>query len=106
MAETAFEIPLISSPQTMSVQLSGTTYNLEIRWNQISQYWVLDIYDQNDNLIVGGLSLVTGGDLLASYRYLGFVGSLMVQTDTDTLAAPTFTNLGSTSHLYYLPDAA
>lgn len=101
---SVFEIPLIVSPQTLTVSLSGTIYNLTVRWSEIDQVWLLDIADQNDNVIVGGINLVTGGDLLAPYRYLGFVGSLIVQTDTDTLVPPTFNNLGATSHLYYLPD--
>jgi hypothetical protein len=104
MSSTAFEIPLSATPQTLTVSLSATIYNLAVRWSDIDQVWLLDIYDQNDVLIVGGINLVTGEDLLAPYRYLGFVGSLIVQTDTDTLATPTFANLGTLSHLYYLPD--
>lgn len=103
---SVFEIPLSATPQTLTIPMSGTIYNLYVHWSVIDQIWIIDISDQNNNLIVGGINLVTGVDLLTAYRYLGFKGSLIVQTDTDTLAIPTFENLGSTSHLYYLPDAA
>jgi hypothetical protein len=100
----AFEVPLAATPQTLTISLSGTVYNLLVRWSQIDQIWLLDINDQGNNPVVTGINMTTGGDLLKPYRYLGFVGSLYVQTDTDTLALPSFTNLGSTSHLYYVPD--
>jgi hypothetical protein len=41
-----------------------------------------------------GVPLVTGVDLLAQYAYLGFIGSLVVQTDHDPDATPTYENLG------------
>jgi hypothetical protein len=104
MAVTAFEIPLSATPQTLSVSLVGVTYNLTVKWNDISRAWVIDLYDQNDNLIVGGIPMVTGEDLLEPYGYLKIGGQLIVQTDTDTLAVPTFDNLGATSHLYFIPD--
>lgn len=99
---SVFEIPLQATPQTLSVSLVGVTYNLTVRWNQISLAWVLDIYDQNNNLLVGGIPLVTGRNLLEPYGYLNIGGQLQVQTDTDTLAQPTFANLGSTAHLYFV----
>ena len=46
--------------------------------------------------------LVPGVDLLAQYRYLGFTGSLVVQTDNDPNADPTYDSLGQTSQLYFV----
>jgi hypothetical protein len=100
----AFEIPLSATPQTLSVSLVGVTYNLTVRWNDISRAWVIDLYDQNNSLLIGSIPMVTGEDLLAPYGYLNIGGQLIVQTDTDTLAVPTFENLGATSHLYFIPN--
>lgn len=99
---TAYEIPLTSQNQSFSISLAGVTYNLTVTWNNISQTWVLDIADENDNDILTGIQMTTGEDLLSPYAYLQFGGQLYVQTDNNTLMAPTFTNLGSTSHLYFI----
>jgi uncharacterized protein DUF6983 len=95
-------VPLIAAPQKLSVSLNGNTYNLTCKWNQIAQLWVLDIADGTDTVIVGGIPLVTGTDLLSQYESLGIGGSLIVQTTNDPDVPPTFTNLGTQSFLYYI----
>lgn len=99
---TANEIPLLPTPQTLSITLGGTSYNLLFYWCQPSQCWVMDIFDVGGNAILCGSPLITGADLLAQFAYLMFGGELIVQTDHDTDAVPTFTNLGSTGHLYFV----
>jgi len=101
---SVFEIPLSPNQQKFFITLSGITYQLVFKWNNdpYSGGWVLDIYDVNQNLILGGEPLVTGCDLLAQYAYLGIVGQLIVETDHDVDAVPTFDNLGVNSHLFYL----
>ena len=104
-SNTVYLIPTIPSPQTLSIALSNVTYNLRFTYqNAGGSGWMLDISDAINNLIVGGIPLVTGADLLAQYRYLGFVGGLYVTTAGDPLAVPTFTNLGSDANIYYIPD--
>lgn len=99
---TAYEIPLSPKPQTFSIGLSGVTYKMTLRWNEFAPAWMLDIADASGNLLVGSVPLVTGADLLEQYAYLGFSGKLIVQTDHDPSAVPTFSNLGTTGHLYFL----
>lgn len=99
---TAVEIPLLATPQTFAIALGGVTYQLTVRWNDIAGYWVLDIADSLGNRVLSGVPLVTGADLLAQYDYLNFPGQLIVQTDNDTDALPTFTDLGTTAHLYFV----
>jgi len=66
------------------------------------QAWVLDIADVSSDPIVQGIPLVTGCDLLAQYAYLGIPGQLVVQTDGSPDTMPTYANLGTNSHLYYV----
>lgn len=99
---TISEIPLIPAPQILRISLSGVTYVLSLKWFAVAGVWLLDISDVNGNSLVAGAPLVTGTDLLLQYRHLGFVGGLWCATDGDPDAAPTFTNLGDTSHLYYV----
>jgi hypothetical protein len=101
-AYTAYEIPLTTSPQSLSVSLGGTLYQLVVKWNSISSNWNLDLSDNNGNLILGGIPLVCGLDLLQQFAYLDLGGSLYAQTDHSPNSPPTFTNLGVTGHLYFV----
>lgn len=64
--------------------------------------WVLQIADQSGNVLVSGIPLVTGANLLAQYAHLGFSGGLYVQTTNNPDAVPTFSNLGSDALLYWV----
>lgn len=98
-----FEIPLSPQPQRFSITLAQISYRMTVRWIDTDDGgWVLDIADSNSVPIVSGIPLVTGADLLEQYGYLNFGGELIVQTDTDLNAVPTYSNLGVTSHLYFV----
>jgi len=99
---TAFEIPLVPQPQMFEIVLAGVQYQLLVWWNNVNQSWMIDISDSSGNPIVTGIPLVTGQDLLAPYGYLNFGGQLIAQTDFKPGAVPTFKNLGTTGHLYWI----
>lgn len=98
-----YEIPLSSKPETFQIKLAGNTYKLNVAWRAAPQGgWFLDISDASETLVIGGIPLVTGVDLLSQYAHLGIGGELWVQTDGDPAAGPKFDNLGSESHLYFV----
>jgi hypothetical protein len=100
---TTYEIPLSADPQKLAVTLGTTEYHLRVYWCDAGQQsWLLDISDSSDNPLACGLPLVTGADILGQFKYLGIPGSLAVATDGDPDAIPTFSNLGTTSHLYFI----
>lgn len=99
---TPYEIPLSATPQQFNITLGDTNYQLRVHWCAPAQIWVLDIASNAGILLVGGIPLVTGADLLAQYRYLGIDGQLVAQTDFDLTAPPDFTNLGTLGHLFFL----
>jgi hypothetical protein len=96
-----YTIPLTTTPQTLSVSLGGSQYNLRVLWNSAASCWMLDIYDASNNPVVLGIAIVTGVDLLRQFAYLNFGGQLVAQTDFDTFAVPTADNLGINSNLYF-----
>lgn len=98
------EIPLQPTPQKLSVTLNSISYQLRVVWNAANQSWVMDISDTNGVPIALGLPLVTSSDLLEQLEYLGIGGKMLAQTDFNTSAVPTFDNLGSTSHLYFVAN--
>lgn len=100
-----FTIPLQPQPQTFSITLGGVSYNLTFKYQNVDMGgWCLDIADQNSVPIVQGIPLVTGANLLAQYAYLGFTGTLWVQTQSDPDAVPTFENLGTDGQVYYVTN--
>jgi hypothetical protein len=98
----AFEIPLSPSPQKLHIALSGTDYTIWLAWNTVSNLWVLDIGDTNETMLLSGIPLVTGADLLAQHKYIGIAGGLAVATDGNPDEPPSFQTLGIHSHLYYI----
>ena len=101
---TAYTIPLISGPQTFTISLAGIQYIFTIRWNDVSNCWVLDIADQNSDPLVSSLPMITGTDLLAQRRFLGIGGSLIVSSTNNPATIPDETSLGNTGKLYFVTN--
>lgn len=100
---TVYNIPLSPQPQVFSIELAAITYRLRFYWNDAENGgWIMDIASSTDIPIVQGIPLVTGTDLLAQYNYLGFGGAIFVQTPSDEMEPPTFSNLGVGSFLLFL----
>lgn len=93
---TPYEIPLTGVPQTFLFTMLGVQYRLTVRWQNSANNpsWTLDIALPNGTLLVCGIPLVTGANLLAQYAYLGIGVGLYVATDGNLAAVPTFRNLG------------
>lgn len=105
---TTFLIPLVNTPQAFEIALAGVNYKLTCKWNDAEQGgWVLDIADADTAVpIVANIPLITGADCLDGLAYLGINGQLIVFTDGDDTAVPTFENLGVESNLYFLTEVA
>lgn len=102
MATTYYEIPLTPNAQQFFITLGPTQYVMTLIYRDtIEGGWVLDIADAAGVPIVQGIPLVTGADLLAAYPDKNFSGKLLVATDGDGSAVPTFANLGTASHVYF-----
>ena len=100
-----FLIPFTpAQPQSFQISLNGITYTMKVRWCDPFNCWILDLADVSNNPILQGIPLITGTDLLSQYAYLGLGFSLVVQTNNDVDAVPTFANLGSQGNLYALND--
>jgi hypothetical protein len=109
-----FEIPLSPQQQSMAISLNGVTYNLTFNFRDsqgtdlsvLPQGWVMDLADQNGNLMIGAIPLVTGSNLLGQFAYLGIGGALFVYSDGTPDDVPTYANLGVSSHLVFVPGFA
>lgn len=105
---TTFLVPLTNIPQIFEIALAGVNYLLSCRWNDAPDAgWVMDLaLGDTSEVLACNIPLITGADCLAGLGYLGIDGQLVVFTDGDDTAVPTFTNLGVEANLYFLTDAA
>lgn len=97
-----YEIPTSADQQTFIINLNGLDYNLVLYWNNINQTWMLNIGDTKNNKILSGIPIVANVDLLKPYSYLNFGGQLIAQTDRSPDSPPTFSNLGTNGHIYFV----
>jgi hypothetical protein len=102
MATTISEIPLRASSQTFTISLASVIYKMRVQWRDKAQEWIVDLSDQDDNLLIAGVPLLPGADILGQYPELGVGGELWVASDGAPDEPPTFAGLGSTHHLYFV----
>jgi hypothetical protein len=85
-----------------AVPSAGQNNQMSVLWNQSSQAWLANIADESGKPIVSGIPLVTGANLVEQFGHLGFAGKFIAQTDHATTAVPTYQNLGSAGHLFFV----
>lgn len=59
-----FKLPAAFQEQ---ITLSSVIFLLYFRWNAMNQYWVMNIYDRNDQSILLGIKIVTNYNLTAQF---------------------------------------
>lgn len=102
---STYVVPLSGSNESFSITLNTVNYGFLVMWRDDPcgmGGWFIDISDSLGDPLVQGIPLITGADLLEQYGYLGFNGSLYVQTAQDPMAPPTFDNLGTDCQLYWV----
>jgi len=63
------EIPLFSDPRwEAQTDLSGRRYTFRVSYNARQDFWMVSISDTNGELLIAGLRLVPGIDMLEKYR--------------------------------------
>lgn len=100
-AHYVYTIPLIPAAQQFTISLAGETYGVKLQWCAPAACWTVEISDANGDLLVGGVPLVTGADLLEQFGYLGIGGSLLVQSTNDPDEVPSYASLGTTGNVFF-----
>lgn len=75
------EIMFTSENQAFSGTIAGLSYQMRVVWRGI--FWALDIMDGSGALLIGGIPLIPGADLLEQYKYLKLGFSLFVICDVE-----------------------
>jgi hypothetical protein len=98
------EIPIdpTLASQTFKTDLEGNTYNFRVYYNSRGGYYAMDLSNENDELLVGGITLVMGGDIINQHELN--IGGMFVVESGDTAIDPVFGELGSTHFLVHLTE--
>lgn len=56
------EIPLTGN-EAISITLGGVAYSMSLSYNYRASYWVLNVYDANNNPLLLSVPLVVGANL-------------------------------------------
>lgn len=102
MSQT-YVIPLVAGPQRVQVQLGSRQWGLILTYCHAadSHCWLMEIQDDTGRTIAAGIPLVTDGDLVAQYAYLGVPGKFLAVRDGSD-SPPQFADLGSTGRLLWV----
>lgn len=98
------ELPLSSDPaQTMVTQLGDVKYQIEVKYNDRSGVWIIDLaLATTGEVVVQSLPLVLGQDLLEPYNF--DMGSLVVDTSSRHLEAGPDDLGGRVKVYWFSPD--
>jgi hypothetical protein len=99
------EIPLTSeASQSFTIQLGELKYKLDVKYNDRSGVWTLDMQEDASGIVLfKGSPLVVGEDVLEPYNYA--IGTLAMLDSSSQLKDATADDIGSRVFLYYVsPD--
>lgn len=99
-----YEVPLSPNPQRFAIGLIDVPYNCTVYWNNVSETWCIDIADEDQVMLVAGLPIVTGVDLLAQHKHLGFGGALVVQVAGEPYSDVGHQDLGIGALLLFVTE--
>lgn len=99
-------VPLTNSPNqnfqvTLNVNNAILKLQLGISYNEFGQYWIMQIADNNGNILLADVPLITGtypaANILGQYEYLQIGSAYMLNISNGTTANdfPNDSDLGS-----------
>jgi hypothetical protein len=100
------EIPIntkISADLTFTVLLDNVEVKFRLKWNDKTQFWMVNIYEEPDNdFILHGLKIIPNYPFLYTYGP-SFPGQIIcLKIGNDTEEEITYTNFGTGWRLIYL----
>ena len=86
-----------------TVNLGSTSITLVTRYNYSARCWTMDIFDVNANLMLAGIMLVPGVDLLAPYPAQAAIIGGLVLAENGPGDYMSSTGLGMDTTLLWFP---
>jgi hypothetical protein len=96
------ELPLSNDPaQTFTTQLGPKKYVIEVKYNDRSGVWTMDLADEVTTLpLLESIPLVLGTDLLGAYNF--GIGSIIVVDTSNRSQDVGATDLGTRVRVYWI----
>lgn len=107
MNETLFYIEIDKDliPYRFDITLGNSVYFMEFRYNRSSDFFTVDLLDQEENALVLGEPLIYGQQLFADVDDIRFPISRLVPLDHSGIEnRVSWENLGKTVFLYDLAE--
>lgn len=84
------------------ITLTSVIFILFFKWNTLNKYWVMSIYDRNNNPIALGIKIVTNYDLTAQFVAIGMpAGDIICQNYVGLWTDIQRFDMGQTTAIIY-----
>lgn len=92
---------------SIDVDLDNRPFTLIWKWNYRGQYWSVEFWSREDELLHGAIKVVPDYDLLHYTRHIAELpqGALMVVDTTEAPEAIVFADLGVRLQIIYITEA-
>ena len=90
-------------PYQFDIQLDGTTYTMEIRYNNEFDYFTVDLLI-GEETIINGEKILYGRELFQSHKHLNVPSDIVVFDASDEQTRAGYDQLGETVFLYMMGE--
>lgn len=90
-------------PYQFDIQLDGTTYTMEVRYNNEFDYFTVDL-SIGETIIINGEKILYGKELFSSHKHLNVPSDIVVFDASDEQARAGYDQLGETVFLYMMGE--
>ncbi len=90
-------------PYQFDIQLGGTTYTTEIRYNNEFDYFTVDL-SIGETIIINGEKILYGRELFQSHKHLNVPSDIVVFDASDEQIRAGYEQLGETVFLYMMGE--
>ena len=90
-------------PYQFGIQLDGTTYTMEIRYNNEFDYFTVDLLI-GEETIINGEKILYGRELFQSHKHLNVPNDIVVFDASDEQIRAGYGKLGETVFLYLMGE--
>lgn len=84
------------------IELESVLYFMEFRYSERSERWFFDIYDSDENIIIGGIKILNNQDLTGRFKNQSLPpGTFFTFDESGNDAPPSRTNFGQDIVMLY-----
>lgn len=107
MATLTIPITYEYSSYDFQLDLEGATYLFTFRYNARADRWFMNISDENENVLIAGVPLITNYNLLAPYKNAKLPpGRFYMYDETGAERTAGREDFGTTIKLFYVESEA